>query len=277
MNYGITISGLNKTYRQFSLGDIDLEIPGGYVTAVIGNNGAGKTTLLKCISGSCVPDTGSVDLGDGGRIGFVADECPFMPYMTPAALSRSLSNFFGDWDTEKFRALCGKMGIDCDTRIMDLSRGTKMKLQFAVALSHGTDVLLLDEATSGLDPDARAEVLDMVRDYLSAGNRTVVMSSHIISDLEKIADYVLFLSDGKTVLFGDRESILDDFGILHVSEVPGPLRECIVHEEPGPYGTSCLIKDKAGVREAYPELSIDDASLEDIAVALIRNGRREAE
>lgn len=276
MDEGIIISGLTKTFGDFSLRIDSLEIPKGYVTSVIGNNGAGKTTLLKCISGTYIPKTGTVRLFGSGRIGFVFDECPYYPGLRVRALDKQLGGIFGDWDRERFSSLCGKLGIDSGKRISELSRGTKMKLQFAVALSRDTDLLLLDEATSGMDPDIRRTVLDMVRDYISDGEHAVVISSHEISDLEKISDYILFLDKGEIILHDDIDSLREGYGILRSAEVPEPLRENLVYEEDGPYGKICLIRDREGAREAYPELLIDNAALEDIAVSLIRS-RKEGE
>ena len=274
MTEGIRISRLNKSFGGFSLKNIELTIPRGYVTAIVGNNGAGKTTLLKCITGSYIPDSGTIDFPsprERGRTAVIFDECPFRININSKTLSKSMDVLFDDWNNERFVSLCERFRIDMGKKIGKLSKGTKMKLQAAVAFSHDTDILVMDEATAGLDPDAKMDLLDMVRDYITREDRTVIMSSHIISDLEKIADYVVFINDGEIVLSSDKETLSDEFGILHTVKSIPELSENIVYESDGRYGKECLIRNKNEVREAYPELIIDDATLEDIAISIIRS------
>lgn len=276
MGDSIKIKDLNKEFKSFALKDINAEIPRGYVTGIIGNNGAGKTTLLKCISGSYVPTSGTVEFPCTmmrGHIGIVFDECPYPGDMKVSYLSKAMSMIFEEWDSERYLSLCKKFDIPEKQVVMKLSRGMKMKLQAAVALSHKTDLLILDEATAGMDPESRAEFLDLIREYIADEQHTVIMSSHITSDLERIADYLIFIYNGKVILSGDRESLIDEYGIMRTgSEIIIP-KEYIIFEETGSFGSTCLVSKKKELKEAYPEVTIDDASLDDIMVYLSRSYR----
>jgi ABC-2 type transport system ATP-binding protein len=276
MNKGISVRYLNKSFGRFRLQNISAEMPRGYVTAIIGNNGAGKTSLLKCITGSYVPDSGVVEFGipkQYGRIGVVFDECPYPPTMKVDALSRTMGRIFDDWDPMRFGDLCKGYGIDMSSRVGTLSRGRRMRLQIAVMLSHGTDYLILDEPTSGLDPEAREEFLDLLRDYVSDEEHTVVISSHMTSDLEKIADTVVLMIDGKVVLCQDRVSLLEEYGIVKVGG-DRPIEDgFVIGMSDGEFGTTALIKDRRTFSESHPDVVIDDASLEDIVVYHMK-GRR---
>ena len=269
MTTGISVRYLNKSFGKFKLQNINVEMPRGYVTAIIGNNGAGKTSLLKCITGSYVPDSGVVEFvvpKQYGRIGVVFDECPYPPTMKIDVLSRTMNKIFDDWDAIRFENLCKEYGIDMSSRVGTLSRGRRMSLQIAVMLSHGTDYLILDEPTSGLDPEAREEFLGLLRDYVSDEEHTVVISSHMTSDLEKIADQIVLMIDGKVVLCQDRVSLLEEYGILKVSSDCALDDGFLIGTSEGEFGKTALINDRKTFSEMHPDLAIDDASLEDIVV-----------
>ncbi len=247
MNQGISVKYLNKSFGGSGLKNVCAEMPRGYITAIIGNNGAGKTTLLKCITGSYIPDSGVVEFGIPkryGRIGVVFDECPYPPTMRIDALSRTMNKIFDDWDSIRFGELCIDYGIDMSSRVGTLSRGMRMKLQIAVMLSHETDYLILDEPTSGLDPEAREEFLGILRDYVSDEEHTVVISSHMTSDLEKIADVIVLMIDGKVILCQDRVSLLEEYGIVKVGSGCTVDDGFIIGTSEGEFGTTALIKDR---------------------------------
>ncbi|MBQ7978760.1 MAG: ABC transporter ATP-binding protein [Candidatus Methanomethylophilaceae archaeon] len=276
MTKGISVRYLNKSFGRFKLQNINVEMPRGYVTAIIGNNGAGKTSLLKCITGSYVPDSGVIEFGvpkKYGRIGVVFDECPYPPTMKIEILSRTMNKIFDDWDNARFEELCRDYGIDRSSKVGALSRGMRMKLQIAVMLSHGTDYLILDEPTSGLDPEAREEFLGLLRDYVSDEERTLVISSHMTSDLEKIADQIVLMIDGKVILCQDRVSLLEEYGIVKVSNESAIDDGFIIGTSEGEFGITALIKDRKTFSESHPDLVVDDASLEDIVVYHMK-GRR---
>ncbi|MBO4568537.1 MAG: ABC transporter ATP-binding protein [Candidatus Methanomethylophilaceae archaeon] len=277
MAQGISVRWLRKSFGRFKLDGVSAEMPRGYVTAVIGNNGAGKTSLLKCITGSYVPDSGVIEFGVPrryGRMGVMFDECPYPPTMRVSALSKTMSRVFDDWDPDKFAKLCKAYGIDFSSKVGSLSRGRRMSLQAAVMLSHETDYLVLDEPTSGMDPEAREEFLEVLREYVSDDEHTVVISSHMTSDLEKIADQVVLMIDGKVVLCEDRISLMEDYGLVRAADSERIPKECMIGESEGGLGKAVMVKDRKRLSETIPDVEMYDASLEDIVVYHMRGRGR---
>ena len=279
MDNAVEIRGLCKSFGSFGIRDLDLDIPRGYVVGLIGENGAGKTTLIKCITGANIPDSGEVRLfgsqerdGSEGRLGVVFDECHFFQQMNGEQIGKLMSSLFANWDDARYRTLMNDFGIPLDKRIKDYSRGMRMRIQVAVALSHSPDLVIMDEATAGMDPAARDEFLDLVMEYMQDEGHTVLMSSHITSDLERIADYIVFIHQGRIVMNGPKDEILESYGIVKGSEsaVLAVGRENIVSVKRDQFSTSALVRDRRGVAEAYPELVVDPASLDDIMVMVIR-------
>lgn len=168
--------------------------------------------------------------------------------------------------------MMSSFGIDLDKKLKDYSRGMRMKVQVAVALSHSPDIVLMDEATAGMDPAARDEFLDIVMEYMQDESHSVLMSSHITTDLERIADYIVFIHKGRVVFNDSKDSILENYGIVRgsASKVLSIGEENIVSTRRDDYGMSALVSDRNGIKEAYPELVVDPASLDDIMVMVIR-------
>lgn len=278
MDYAVEIKGLNKDMGAFALRDVDFRIPRGYVVGLIGENGAGKTSLIKCITGAMRADSGTIrvlghDGGHGiGDVGVVFDECHFFQQMNGVQIGRLMSNLYPNWDQTVYEGLMARFGIDLDKKVRDYSRGMRMKVQVAVALSHGPDLMIMDEATAGMDPAARDEFLELVMDYMQDESHSVLMSSHITTDLERIADYIVFIHKGRIVLDGSKDEILESYGVAKGSEsqLLAIGRENIVSLRREEFGASALVKDRVGVAEAYPELVVDPASLDDIMVMIIR-------
>ena len=278
MNQGITIRGLNKELGDFRLEDIDLDIPKGYVTCLIGNNGAGKTSLLKCILGTYKKDSGSIVFGfktSPGHVGVIFDECPYPMFYRIGFLSKAMSKIFDDWGEDRFFSLCKEFGISTEDRVGNLSRGMRMKLQTAVMLSHHTDYLVLDEPTAGMDPDSKERFLDMIREYMAEEERLVIISSHQMSDLEKIADYVILMADGRIVLSKDMATLSIDYGMVRSpSDAEMIPREFVVHSESNDLGGVCLVHDRRDLQRMFPDMRIDDASLDEIMVHTMRGSSR---
>lgn len=274
MESAVSLSAVRKDYGGFVLKDVSFDIPRGYVTGIIGNNGAGKSTLIKCIGGAVNADSGSIVLNAGldkSGIGYVFDECPYPQYFDCEHLSRMFGMMFGSWDESKYYAYLSEFGIDRKKKVKDLSRGMGMKLQVAVCFSHATQMLILDEPTAGMDPASRDEFLDILREYMRDETHTVFMSSHITGDLERIADFIVFVKDGEKVLEGEKDVILESYGLLKSGNGACPLeKEHIVCSRHGEFGTDYLVRDKHGIREAYPELVVDDVSLENLMVMFCR-------
>ncbi len=278
MDNAVEIRGLNKSFGPFELKDVSFDIPRGYVVGLIGENGAGKTTLIKCLTGANLPDSGNIRINGEdraampGEIGVVFDECHFFQQMSGRQIGRTMSGLFPKWDQGSYERMMSSFGIDLDKKLKDYSRGMRMKVQVAVALSHSPDIVLMDEATAGMDPAARDEFLDIVMGYMQDESHSVLMSSHITTDLERIADYIVFIHKGRVVFNDSKDSILENYGIVRgsASKVLAIGEENIVSTRRDDYGMSALVSDRNGIKEAYPELVVDPASLDDIMVMVIR-------
>ncbi len=266
MNEGIVIKGLKKEFRDFDLGPINASIPMGDVTAIIGANSSGKSALLRCISHSCRIDAGSVTFTKAncsGNIGIVMDRCPYPSGMDLMDLSGIMSKLFPDWDHNGFLRLCSHLDIDSRKEIASMSKGSQTKLQIAVSLSHRTDYILMDEPTSGLDSSSRDKVLDLVREYVSDENHTVVIASHDTSFIDVNADYVLLLDNGRQVLFNDMNSIRDEYGVVEGSTESVPQRY-IFGMEDGPYSHVAFVKHRTELSQRFPELIVENMRLCDL-------------
>lgn len=205
----LQIRGLRKHFETFTLDGIDLDVPRGYVVGLVGANGSGKTTTIGAAIGTVVPDEGHIAMPPMDRVGVVLDTPYFLHSWTPPAIEKAVRPFYPAWSGDRYRSLLTRLGVPTDTRLTDMSRGTGMKLQMAVALAHEPTLLVLDEPTSGLDPLARDEFIDLVAEFMQEESRAVLFSTHITSDLERIADYVAVLDRGR---------------LLTSAPTPGPAR-----------------------------------------------------
>ena len=241
---------------------------------LIGENGAGKTTAIKCILGMTRPDSGTVTvlgqpMGPDGaalrqEIGVVLDECFFHDTLRPKDLSPILAPIYRGWDRELYRDCLARYGLPENKLIREFSRGMKMKLGLAVALSHKAKLLLLDEATSGLDPVARDQVVDILLDFARQEDNAVLMSSHIVSDLEKLCDYVAFLHKGKIMLYEEKDYLLGEYGMVHCTkeQLDAIPREAILHKKVTPYSAEALVKRSA----VQPGTHVSPISMEDLFI-----------
>lgn len=290
----LKVEGLVKSYGEFTLDHLDLTVPEGCVTGFVGSNGAGKTTAIKSILGVVLPDAGTIELfgerTDSGeaaiarakeRIGVVFDTCPFLSESRVSDVA-SIGRFaWKTWDRLSFETYLRTFGLDPKKRVRDLSRGMGMKLQLAFALAHKSDLLILDEATAGLDPMARDEVLDILRAYMADGAHGILMSSHITTDLEKIADHVVCIDGGRTVFSCSTDEICDIAGIARCrsAEVeaiagaglfePGSLR--VMRDA---YSISVLVPDRAVLRRRFPEVACERASIEEYMAFMLKGESR---
>lgn len=222
----LRVEKLNKTYKNSSFGlkNIDLTIEKGTVMGLVGENGAGKTTLLKCILGLKQTDSGNVyifgeDVGkDRGRvddrIGVVFDELSFPEELTLQNMDTVLGNLHSGWDSQSFLNMCKSLELNPGQKIKEYSKGMKMKLGIASALAHKPEFLLLDEPTSGLDPVMRNHILEVLDDYIEEVGGTILFSTHITTDLEKIADHITFIHKGKILLSEEKEKLLSEYVLL---------------------------------------------------------------
>ncbi|MBR3410790.1 MAG: ABC transporter ATP-binding protein [Candidatus Methanomethylophilaceae archaeon] len=262
------IKGLRKAYGDFSLEIPELVFRRGFVTGIVGDNGAGKTTLMRCMTGAIVVDEGVIDPGSDLPAGVVFDECPFPQDLKSKQLSSIFSSMFDGWDDSGFQRMLKDFGIDESKKVKEYSRGMRMKAQVAVALSHPTGILVLDEPTAGMDPAAREEFLDHVRDYMVDESHCAVISSHITSDIEKIADYVVFLKDGKIIISGEMSDVIGRYGILHAEKDSGFRGERILRRRLQPHGCDYLIDGIAEFSADHPDMNVDPVTLEDLMIII---------
>lgn len=272
----LQIKNLTKKFDSFTLDDISLSLPKGSVMGFVGENGAGKTTTIKLILNELKKDAGSIkvfgldsvrdEIAIKEDIGVVFSENHFNENFDPEQIGKLMSLAYKRWDMAVYKDYLKKFSLDKFKKIKDLSRGSKMRLAIAVALSHDAKLLLLDEATSGLDPVVRNEILDIFYDFIMDGERSIFLSSHITSDLEKIADYITFIKDGKIVLSESKEVLYGKFGILRCrrEDVEKVGREYISGIRHGSFSTEVLVNDKNAVRKSGENLVIDNANIEDI-------------
>ena len=270
---------LTKAYRGFTLDHLTFSLPAGCILGLVGENGAGKSTTLKLLMNAISRDEGQVSLlGVDNQspeflqtkqdIGVVLDEACLPEVITPRETGKLMALTYTRWDQGLYEQYLARFALPKDKKFKELSRGMKMKLAIAAALSHGAKLLLLDEATSGLDPMVRDEVLDVFNDFTRQADHTVVLSSHIVSDLEKICDYVAFLEKGRLVLCEEKDVLLDRYGILKCG------REDLNRVDPaalhgvrlGQYGAEALVERDRAPRD----MVVDRATLEDIILHLAK-------
>lgn len=225
MNYCLEVKNLSKTYpgSNFSLDNVSMSIPQGSIMGFVGENGAGKTTTINLILNTIKRDSGMIKIfGEEmteeqtdirNNIGVVFDAINFPEALTANRLAAVFKDIYQKWDGDLFQNLIRRLRVPAHIQIKDLSRGMTMKLATAVALSHGAKLLLLDEATSGLDPVVREEMLDLFLEFVENEEHSILMSSHITSDLEKVADYITFIHNGKVILTDQKDLLLYKYGI----------------------------------------------------------------
>ena len=274
----IEIKGLVKEYKTFTLGPIDLTVPGGSILGLIGENGAGKTTLIKSMLGIVKPASGSVTLlgADPDRakedIGIVMDDCFFSEYLRVKDVNSVLSHVYKGWDKGLFADYLDKFGLAGAKNIKELSRGMRMKLSLAAALAHKPRLLLLDEATAGLDPVVRDEILDEFLAFVSDEDHAILISSHITSDLEKVADYIAYLHQGKVLMCGEKDQLLESYGrlVCTKADLDQVDRGYIVSTRKSQYSTEALIRHKSDFKRLYPRLAVEPVTLDELMVFVVK-------
>ena len=275
----IEIKGLTKRYKDFSLEGLDLTLPMGCVLGLVGANGAGKSTTIRLIMDAMERDGGTVEvLGVDNQsqefqkvkeeVGVVLDETCVPEFITARQLGKIMADTYRNWEQDTYERWLDKFQLPGNKKFKEYSRGMTMKLGIAAALSHRARLLLLDEATSGLDPMVREELLEVFADFAAQDGHAVLISSHIVSDLEKICDYVAFLEKGRLVLCEEKDVLLDRYGILKCG------REDLNRVDPaalhgvrlGQYGAEALVERDRAPRD----MVVDRATLEDIILHLAK-------
>lgn len=289
----IEVKNLTKRYDGFELNNICFNIPEGSIVGFIGENGAGKSTTMKAILGLVPIEEGEIRVLDHpiGRnledenwreqISAVFDECNFPNELKIKNINMIMKNIYRTWDENLFKEYLHKFELPVNKKVRELSKGMKMKLSIATALSHDSRLLILDEATSGLDPVVRNEILDIFREYVEDESHTVFLSSHITSDIEKIADYIILIHKGKVLLMENKDKLLYEYGMVKCTKEQADRipKEIIVGREDTSFETSVLVKDRQGLKESdFFHASVSDmqtpvmdrVGIEDILLYIVK-------
>lgn len=277
----ISVKDLTITYHggkkpDFSFGPVTLELPKGAILGLLGENGAGKTTLMKLILGLRRPQSGEISLLDGvpgqpaimENVGVVLDEPGVPACLTPVQLGKVLGRIYHSWDPQRYAQYLRQLQLPENKPFSEFSRGMKTKLSIAAALGHCPKLLILDEPTSGLDPLVREEMLELLSDFTRDPEHSILISSHIVGDLEKLCDYVAFLHHGTLLLCEEKDRVLEQYGILHgsASEIDALDPQAVLHQERSAYGVEALVR-----RALVPQsLALRSATLEEIFVGMIK-------
>lgn len=274
----LEIRSLTKHFADFTLDNLNLILPGGCILGLIGENGAGKSTTIRLILGMLRADSGTVTiLGQDSRenpvltkqdIGVVLDEVGIPECMTPKQVGKVMANVFLRWNAETYQGLLARFSLPENKKFKEFSKGMKMKLGLAVALSHEAKLLILDEATGGLDPVVRDEVVDMLAEFTRDETHAILISSHIVSDLEKLCDYVAFLHKGKLLLCEEKDLLLSEYGILHCKPEELP-EEGILHKKQNAYGVEAIVRRDA----VKPGTALSPISMEELFVFMSKEAK----
>ncbi len=281
----LELSGVTKSYDSFTLKDVSFVLPSGSIMGFIGKNGAGKSTTIKAILGLIQKDKGMIrilgldpevkEAEIKEEIGVVFDECHFHDTLTPKLIGIFMKDIYKRWDSALYDSLLRRYGLSGKKTVNQLSRGMKMKLSIACALSHHPKLLILDEATSGLDPVVRNEILDEFLDFIQDETHSILLSSHITSDLDKIADYITLIHEGKILFSKSKDALCEAHSILRLrkEDLPKIDPADIVHAFTNHFGTDVLVK--VGVHDPkYASFSRDRVTLEDLMLFYTKEDAR---
>ncbi len=277
----LEIKDLTKSYPGFTLDKVNLTLPSGCIMGLIGENGAGKSTTVKLILDMLRKDSGTIRiLGKDNtenielikeEIGVVLDEVGIPECLTVKQVGKVMKNTFRHWDDAEYARLVQQLTLPDKKPFKEFSRGMKMKLGIAIALSHNAKLLILDEATSGLDPVVRDEVVEMLHDFTRDESHAVLISSHIVSDLEKLCDYIAFIHKGKLLLCEEKDQLLSEYGLVHCTaeDLCGIPAEAIKYKKENPYGVELMVQ-----RNAVPSgVTVSPVRIEELFVFMVKEAR----
>ena len=282
----LEIKGLNKAYDGFALKDVSFSLPKGYIMGFVGENGSGKTTTIRSILNMANIDSGKISvfgldsvkdtIAIKEKIGVVFDSLYLAAHITAKQIEKQLKPFYKDWDSKEFAGRLKAFGLPDNKHVGDFSKGMKMKLMIAIALSHKADFMILDEPTSGLDPVARDELLDILAEYIEDENRSVLFSTHITSDVERIADYVTILHNGKVWFTGTKDELSEKYVILRGAEedISSALREKCIGFHGYRNGFDALLSTEY-LHDVTEELETEKANIDEILVYVAKEDRYE--
>jgi len=274
----LEIKDVCKSYPGFTLDHLNLTLPRGCILGLIGENGAGKSTTIRLILDLIRADSGSITilgrehtLLNREDMGVVLDEVGIPECLTSIQVGNVMKHLYQNWDPRRYSQLLTQLSIPTGKTFKEFSRGMKMKLGIAVAMSHGAKLLILDEATSGLDPVVRDEVVTMLSEFTREEDHAVLISSHIVSDLEKICDYIAFLHKGTLMLHEEKDVLLGKYGIVHCTQEQLSCLSpaAVLHRKENPYGAEVLVR-----REAVPQdWKISPVSIEELFVFMAKEAK----
>lgn len=284
MKDALQITNLCKSYKKtdFSLKNVTITIPCGSIMGFVGKNGAGKSTTINALLGIGFKDSGTVklfghDLDDNNidirnEIGVVFDNTHFSIENTPIMIEKVMKDIYNNWDSNQFYAFLERFSLPINKKVKTFSRGMMMKLSAAVALSHNASFLILDEATAGLDPVAREELLDILLEFVEDENHSILMSSHISSDLERVADYISFIHNGEIILTESKDTLIYDYGIARMKQDDFKnlnKSEYISSRKRG-LQMEVLIRNKKEFIRSYPNLVVDNTNIDELLALLTK-------
>lgn len=277
----IRVKNLSKNFKGFTLNNVSFDVPCGSVVGFIGENGAGKSTTIKSILGLVNPDAGEIeifgkriaDLGreEKNRIGAVLGETCLPDNLNLKDIDSIMKHIFMKWDSDKYYRYAKNFSLPLDKKVRDFSRGMRQKVSLAVALSHDAKILILDEPTSGLDPVARDEIVDLLYDFMQDETHSILISSHILSDLEKLCDYILFIHEGRIIFEEEKDLLTEKYGVLKctLDRLKELDAEAIVGYHQGEFGVSALVR----LDKIPKTFQTERAGIEDIMLYFVRGER----
>ena len=280
----IELSHVNKSFGSFAIQDLNLTVPTGTICGLVGENGAGKSTTIKMLLGALRPDSGSIQvLGSNvadpkftavkNDIGVVLDDAWFPEIINARQVGAIMADTYANWDAALYESYLDRFSLPRDKKFKDFSRGMRMKLSIAVALSHNPKLLVLDEATAGLDPIVRDEVVELFNEFTRNETHSILISSHILSDLEKLCDYIAFIHEGRLLFCEEKDRLLEQYAIFTGTseQADSLLPEAVVYRESnGLGGVHAMVR-----RDLVPDtLALEKATVEDIILNLVKGAKR---
>ncbi len=278
----LEVHNLSKDYGDFVLDKLSFSIPRGVIMGLIGENGAGKSTTINCILNEITMTDGEITIfGKNNileevfiknKIGIIFDENHFPDILTPIELGKCMAGIYSSWQSREYQNYLTQFELPREKKIKDFSRGMKVKLAFAVALAHKAELLILDEATSGLDPVIRDDILDILIDFVQDENHSILFSTHITSDLEKVADYITFIHKGKLIFSHPKDELIDNYGVVICSATvfENMDKSEIIAFRKQDYQYKALVRNRRKAEKNYPKAIVEPANIDDIMLFYIR-------
>ena len=283
MSQALDVRDLRKSYGDFHLNSVSFSLPTGYIMGFVGQNGAGKTTTIRCILNMAKRESGEITIFGQDNIademeikqelGTVFDEIFFVATWRVREVEKALRGFYKDWNTDLYHDFLKEFELPPDKKVDELSRGMKMKLMLAVAMSHGAKLLILDEPTSGLDPVAREELLDILQDYIADGEKSVFFSTHITSDLERIADYITVIERGTIFYTGTKDGLLEHFSVITggTDDLTDEVRSKVIGLERTRTGFTGMVQS-AQVKSLPASVTAQPPTIDEILIHIAKDG-----